>query len=103
MYSLGNVERNGPKVFFKSKTTVVVPIAVVLATEAVKRYEYPCPIVKSRFIEKTTSEAVRASPLWNVTPDLKLNVYVVPFGDTVQLVARSGCSAPLEVGYTRVS
>jgi len=44
----------------------------------------------SLFIEKTTSLAVSGSPLWNVTPDLRLKVYVRPSLETFQEVARSG-------------
>ena len=55
-----------------------------------KRYENPWPIAISLFIEKTTALALSGSPLWKVTPVLRLNVYVRPSGDTVQEVARSG-------------
>jgi hypothetical protein len=68
-----------------------------------KRYEKPWPIAISLFIEKTTSVAFSGSPLWNVTPCLRVNVYVRPSVDTLQEVARSGCRPPVAVGKTRVS
>jgi hypothetical protein len=59
--------------------------------------------VISLFIEKATSVEFTGSPLWKVTPCLRLKVYVKPSADVVQEVARSGCSAPLAVGKTRLS
>ncbi len=103
IYSLTRAEMNGPKVFFMWKTTVYGPAVVVFATYGAKRYEKPWPIAMSLSIEKATSVEFRGSPLWKVTPVLRLNVYVKPSVDAIQVVARSGCSAPLGVGKTRLS
>src|ERR1700733_7740218 len=47
-------------------------------------------LIRSRLY--LTSCAVTLAPLWNVTPERRLNVQVRPLDETVQLVARSGLS-----------
>src|SRR5262249_11303625 len=58
------------------------------------RYEPPTPDLRtrSRSIVAFTSAAPNGAPFWNFTFLRSWNVYRSPFGETVQLVARTGRS-----------
>src|ERR1700689_1564706 len=52
---------------------------------------------------ETTAWALNGVPSWNFTPLRRWKVYVSPFGETVQLVARSGVTLKAGVSHVSVS
>src|ERR1035437_2515327 len=79
-------------------TTVRVPTAVTFLT-AVSRNPQPPASLRDLAMEKTTSCAVTGLPLENSAPGRRLKVYLRPFFEMVQLVARSGSSpVPVALG-----